>query len=49
MGDLAEMDRAVVDQFLAARLLVADRDAASREPVIEAAHEALLTDWPWWM
>ena len=26
--------------------LVADRDLATREPVVEVAHEALLTNWP---
>ncbi len=36
----------VAEQFVAARLLVADRDPASREPVIGIAHEALLSHWP---
>ena len=31
--------------FVAARLLVADRDPATREPTVEVAHEALLTRW----
>ena len=38
--------RTVADRFVQARLLVADRDLATREPVIEVAHEALLTNWP---
>ena len=37
--------RAVADAFVAARLLVADRDPATREPTVEVAHEALLTRW----
>ncbi|MEP7112553.1 MAG: BTAD domain-containing putative transcriptional regulator [Ilumatobacteraceae bacterium] len=45
-GELSEVDRQVADRFIQARLLVADRDLASREPVIEVAHEALLTSWP---
>ncbi|MCW8088307.1 nSTAND1 domain-containing NTPase [Sabulicella glaciei] len=35
----------LVDRLVAARLLVADRDAAGRETV-EVAHEALLRVWP---
>ena len=37
--------RAVAAQLVDARLLVADRDQATREPTIEVAHEALLTRW----
>ena len=37
--------REVADMFVAARLLVADRDPATREPTVEVAHEALLTRW----
>ncbi len=36
----------VADRFVQARLLVADRDLATREPVIEVAHESLLSNWP---
>ncbi|MEY2401435.1 MAG: hypothetical protein QOJ08_1546, partial [Ilumatobacteraceae bacterium] len=45
-SELTEPDRSVADRFVLARLLVADRDLATREPVIELAHEALLTNWP---
>ena len=45
-GELSEPDRLVADCFVRARLLVADRDLATREPVVEIAHEALLTNWP---
>ena len=46
ISELSDRVRAVVEPFVAARLLVADRDDASREPVIEVAHESLLTHWP---
>jgi WD40 repeat protein/class 3 adenylate cyclase len=36
----------VIDAYGAARLLSFDRDAATGEPTIELAHEALLTAWP---
>jgi DNA-binding SARP family transcriptional activator len=36
----------VLDRFGRARLLLFDRDAASSEPTIEVAHEALLREWP---
>lgn len=45
-SELSEPDRKVADRFVQARLLVADRDLATREPVIEVAHEALLANWP---
>jgi len=45
-GELSEVDGEVADLFVRARLLVADRDQATREPVVEVAHEALLTSWP---
>ncbi len=45
-SELSAPARAVADRFVDARLLVADRDLATREPVIEVAHEALLTNWP---
>ena len=46
VGELSVEGRAVVDRFVAARLLVSDREVESREPVVEVAHEALLTRWP---
>jgi serine/threonine protein kinase/WD40 repeat protein/DNA-binding winged helix-turn-helix (wHTH) protein len=46
ISELSEADRTVADRFVQARLLVADRDLATREPVIEVAHEALLANWP---
>ena len=45
LGELSPGMRTVADEFVAARLLVADRDPATREPTIEVAHEALLTRW----
>ena len=36
----------LIDAFVTARLLSADRDPTTREPTIEVAHEALLRDWP---
>lgn len=36
----------VVGQFASARLLTLDRNAATREPTVEVAHEALLREWP---
>lgn len=45
-GELSEPDRLVADHFVASRLLVADRDLGTREPVVEIAHEALLANWP---
>ena len=44
-GELSTGMREVADLFVAARLLVADRDPATREPTVEVAHEALLTRW----
>jgi WD40 repeat protein len=46
LGELSQPARDVADRFVQARLLVADRDLATREPVVEVAHEALLTNWP---
>jgi DNA-binding SARP family transcriptional activator/WD40 repeat protein len=37
---------AVLDAFTSNRLLLADRDPATRGPTVEVAHEALLRDWP---
>ena len=36
---------AVIERFGRARLLSFDRDAATREPTVEVAHEALLHEW----
>ena len=46
LGELSETAIATADRFVSARLLVRDREAATREPVVEVAHEALLTRWP---
>lgn len=35
-----------LDQLGQARLVTFDRDAATREPTVEVAHEALLREWP---
>ncbi|NNF54213.1 MAG: protein kinase [Acidimicrobiales bacterium] len=43
-GDRDELDR-VLETFGRARLLSFDRDAASRSPTVEAAHEALIEEW----
>jgi DNA-binding SARP family transcriptional activator/WD40 repeat protein/tRNA A-37 threonylcarbamoyl transferase component Bud32 len=45
IGELSPGMRAVADEFVTARLLVTDRDPATREPTIEVAHEALLARW----
>jgi DNA-binding SARP family transcriptional activator/WD40 repeat protein/tRNA A-37 threonylcarbamoyl transferase component Bud32 len=45
LGELSAAVRRVADEFIAARLLVADRDPATREPTVEVAHEALLARW----
>jgi DNA-binding SARP family transcriptional activator len=37
---------AVLDRFGAARFLTFDRDPLSRNPTVEVAHEALLSQWP---
>jgi DNA-binding SARP family transcriptional activator/WD40 repeat protein len=44
-SELAAGARVAASAFIDARLLVTDRDAVSREPVVEVAHEALLTRW----
>ena len=36
----------VLRQYGDARLVTFDRDASSREPTVEVAHEALLREWP---
>jgi outer membrane protein assembly factor BamB/energy-coupling factor transporter ATP-binding protein EcfA2 len=45
VGELSTGARTVADAFVAARLLVIDRDEQTREPTVEIAHEALLTRW----
>ncbi|MEM9746677.1 MAG: protein kinase, partial [Actinomycetota bacterium] len=35
-----------VERFAEARLVTFDRDAATSEPTVEVAHEALLREWP---
>jgi hypothetical protein len=42
----AEAVTEAVERFGQGRLLVFDRDAATREPTVEIAHEALLVTWP---
>lgn len=37
---------AVLERYSRARLLTFDHEAASREPTVEVAHEALLREWP---
>ena len=37
---------AVLDEYGRHRLLTFDRDAATRTPTVEVAHEALLSEWP---
>ncbi len=36
----------IIDRYGAARLLTFDRDALTREPTVEVAHEALIREWP---
>jgi DNA-binding SARP family transcriptional activator/WD40 repeat protein/tRNA A-37 threonylcarbamoyl transferase component Bud32 len=45
LSELSAGMRTVADEYVAARLLVTDRDPATREPTIEVAHEALLVRW----
>ena len=42
----AEAVSEAIERFGQGRLLVFDRDAATREPTVEIAHEALLATWP---
>jgi DNA-binding SARP family transcriptional activator/WD40 repeat protein len=46
LTELSDGARTVAARCVAARLLVTDRDQATREPTIEVAHEALLLRWP---
>ncbi len=46
MSELAAVPPSVIDAYGAARLLTFDVDAATREPTVEVAHEALLRHWP---
>lgn len=45
-GEFSDVANEVAERFAAQRLLVVDRDAATRQPTIEIAHEALLRRWP---
>jgi DNA-binding SARP family transcriptional activator/WD40 repeat protein len=45
LGELSAEARAAADVFVAARLLVVDRDDQTREPTVEIAHEALVVRW----
>jgi DNA-binding SARP family transcriptional activator/WD40 repeat protein/tRNA A-37 threonylcarbamoyl transferase component Bud32 len=45
-SELSERAAVVADRYVAARLLVADRDGVSREPTVAIAHDALLAAWP---
>jgi len=45
-GGNATTIESVVDSFARYRLLLTDRDAESREPTVQLAHEALLRAWP---
>jgi serine/threonine protein kinase/DNA-binding SARP family transcriptional activator/WD40 repeat protein len=44
--DAAAAVSEAIERFGQGRLLVFDRDAATREPTVEIAHEALLVTWP---
>jgi serine/threonine protein kinase/DNA-binding SARP family transcriptional activator/WD40 repeat protein len=52
LSELESLDVARVDldriltPFVTERLLLADRDPATRGPTVEVAHEALLREWP---
>jgi WD40 repeat protein len=45
-SELSPDAAAVADRLGAQRLLVGDRDPATREPTVELAHESLLRAWP---
>jgi serine/threonine protein kinase/DNA-binding SARP family transcriptional activator/WD40 repeat protein len=45
-SDLPDGSQMLVQLFESHRLLVADRDATTREPTLEVAHESLLRSWP---
>lgn len=44
-GELSPGMSSVADRYVAARLLVTDRDPMTREPTVEVAHEALFARW----
>ena len=46
LGDEKGRMGAVIESFARYRLLLFDRDPATREPTLELAHEALLRAWP---
>ncbi len=41
-----EATELAIDGFTSARLLTLDRQAVTREPTVEIAHEALIREWP---
>lgn len=45
-ADLIAVPDAVVERFVAHRILTVDHDPTTRAPTIEVAHEALLEHWP---
>ena len=45
-SELAGVTTDVVDAYGRARLLSFDRDPTTREPTVEIAHEALISEWP---
>jgi hypothetical protein len=45
IADDEERADEIIDVFVAYRLLSLDHDLASRNPVVEVAHEAILREW----
>ena len=46
VSELPTSASGVIADYAAARLLTFDRDPTSREPTVEIAHEALISQWP---
>ena len=46
MAEVPDVPADIVERLANARLVTVDRDAATGEPTIEIAHEALLAHWP---
>jgi WD40 repeat protein/DNA-binding SARP family transcriptional activator len=46
LGAVRDQMESIIDAFARYRLLLLDRDAESRQPTLELAHEALLRAWP---
>jgi DNA-binding SARP family transcriptional activator len=44
--ELPDVDRAMVDRWVGARLLTLDRDPETRDPTVELSHEAIIDGWP---